>query len=365
MRIAHLTLLHGYNYGGMLQAYATQKILKSYGHEVLTLDYHPGKKVILLRKLSFNIAALHKSIQYLLDIRQFSGVSQFNDFRSHNFNFSAPCYNERQISSVCQEIDAVVVGSDQVWSPSWVRPPYFLDFDLDSKCKRLALSACCGQPSGDPQYLEYCTKTISKFDAISVRNNFTAELVQKTTGREAEVVCDPTLATDLPTEEVNGITGSYIIVYVLNRKKSVMLANEVIRHLKSTTGLPVYSITPAELKGVESLEEVDKAIYGISPFQWSHLIENAAYVVTDSFHGTMFAVKSHRNLMVLDSGFKSAGRFRTFLNAVGLEHMLIADANALLQIKTPPESHNWTAIDAKIAKMSETYHRFVYSSLND
>lgn len=362
MRIGHLTLLHGYNYGGLLQAYATQKILKSHGHEVITVDYHPAKRMILLRQMTFNISVLHKPLGLWIDKKKFSGVSQFEKFRRQNFDFSPPSYNNHQLTKICREMDAVAVGSDQIWSSTWVKPPYFLDFDLEPNCKRLALSACCGYLNTEQQYLDYCTKTLGKFDAISVRNNFTAELVQRTTGEIPKVVCDPTLATDLPTTTVQGIASSYILIYVIKRPASLNLAQKVINYLKASNGIPVYSITPAELKGVETLT-VDQTIQNISPFQWNYLIANASLVITDSFHGTIFSVKNHRKFLVLNSNLKKAGRFKSLLGDLGLERRIINGLNELNKLDELSEP-NWVAVDQEITKMAQGYHDFVRDELS-
>jgi len=363
MRIAHLTLMHGYNFGGLLQAYATQKILKSHGHEVITLDYHPAKRMGLIRQLTLNIPTLHKPLGVWVDKQKFSGVSQFENFRRENFVFSPSCYNSEQLSQFCQNMDAAVVGSDQVWSADWIKPPYFIDFNLKKSCKRLALAACCGHYNENPEYLNYCSNTFNKFDAISVRNTFTAELVKKTTGKMPQIVCDPTLATDLPTESVSDVKIPYILLYIINRPKNLELAQKVINFWQKNNSerIPVYSVTPAELKGVETLK-VNRAICDISPFQWHHLIANANLVITDSFHGTIFSLKNHRNFVVLNSNLKTAGRFQSLLMDVDLDERIINGESEIHKIKDFPE-FNWAFVDDKIAKMSQGYHNFVNDEL--
>ena len=361
MKIAHITLLHGYNFGGLLQAYATQKILKSFGYDVVTLDYHPSRRILLIRKLTLNFSDFHKKIRIWIDSYQFSNVKQFEEFRSKYFQFSASCYNSFQLSRECQTVDAVVVGSDQVWSSKWLRPPYFLDFALKSKCKRLALSACCGQASDDEEYLNYCKRSFAKFDAISVRNTFTADLVKKTIGLAAEVICDPTLATELPTEPVSGITGPYILVYIINRRFSLSLAENILHLCKLRLAIAAYSIPPSELKGVEILA-VDRVISNISPFQWSYLVTNASHVITDSFHGTIFSIKNHRSLTVIDSGFKSASRLRNFLTDLELEHLLVSSAEDY--DKSFALDIDWARVDKKIERMKSGYHQFVTKHLS-
>jgi|694.fasta_scaffold27017_2 hypothetical protein len=365
MRIGHLTLLHGYNYGGLLQAYATQKILKSHEHEVITLDYHPAMRMRLIRQLTLNIPTFHKPIGVWLDKQKFSSVPQFESFRRENFIFSPSCYSSKQLSQLCREMNAIVVGSDQVWSADWIKPPYFIDFELKRNCKRLALSACCGHSNDDTEYLNYCASTLSKFDAISVRNAFTAELVEKTTGKRPKIICDPTLATDLPTESLSDITTPYILLYVINRPRNLTLAQQVIDFWKKTNSdkIPIYSITPAELKGQETLT-VDRAIYDISPFQWHYLIANANLVITDSFHGTIFSLKNHRNFAILNNNLKTASRFKSLLRDVDLEERIINGENEIYKIQNSLES-NWAIVDYTIVKMSQAYHEFVANELTN
>jgi len=361
MHIAHLTLLHGYNYGGMLQAFATQKILKSYGHKVTTVDYHPFRRARLIRKLTFNISPIHKKLQQWQDTRNFSCVSEFTKFRADNFEFSPSCNTSADLTHACREIDAVVVGSDQVWSSVWLHPPYFIDFKLPDKCKRVSLSACCGQLSKEPAYLDFVKINISRFDSISVRNNFTAELIKQTTGRDAEILCDPTLATDIPTEKVDIPSKPYIIAYVINRPASLKTANQIIHDLKAKTKLDVYSITPAELKGSEKLD-VDKIYNDINPFQWNYLISNAAAVVTDSFHGSIFSIKNHKKLYLIENNLKASKRISALLQSFSMTDVVVNENNKIDDIDIFHKSICWENVDATIEEMREQYNRFVSKS---
>jgi hypothetical protein len=360
MRIGHLTLLCGYNYGGLLQAWATQEILRSRGHEVISLDYHPARRMQMLRKLFPGMHPCHKSLGRFLDKCKFAGADLFDGFRKDNFTFSAPCTGVRDLERACAKLDAVVVGSDQVWSPGWVRPPYFIDFKLPPACKRVSLAACCGFLSDDPDYLDYVAHTLARFDDLSVRNKFTADLVNRTTGRTPAVICDPTIATDVPSVPVPGISGPYILAYIINRKHSIPLATEVLLKLKRQTGLPVYGIPPAELKGRSGLP-VDKTVGPITPFQWNHLIANASWLVTDSFHGTVFSLKHHRDLTVISSGFKTAGRIEALLSAAGLTDRMVT--------KLPEgniahiAAEYWRASDRYLSEERVRYHEFLAKSL--
>ncbi|MES2467247.1 MAG: polysaccharide pyruvyl transferase family protein [Verrucomicrobiota bacterium] len=360
MRVGHLTLLHGYNYGGMLQAWATQEILRSHGHEVITLDYHPARRMQLLRRACLNFRPLFQPLASFSDKLNFSGVDQFNAFRARHFTFSKTCSDIRTLERACRDFDAVVVGSDQVWSPDWIRAPYFVDFDLPSSCRRVSLAACCGRPCEDPEYRAFVARTLSRFNQISVRNEFTADLVRQTTGKEPAIVCDPTLATEVPAHPVPGISGPYILAYIINRKHSIPLATEALLKLKRQIGLPVYSIPPAELKGQCGLP-ADRILGPITPFQWNHLIANASWLVTDSFHGTIFALKNHRNFTAISSGFKTAGRLGAILSATGLTDQMVTTIPEGDLSSIVPET--WLASDSHLFGESRGYHEFLAESL--
>lgn len=361
MRIAHLTLLHGYNYGGILQAWATQENLRYHGHEVITLDYHPAKRMQLLRRASLGLRPIFNPLATFSDKQKFAGVDKFNNFRSKHFNFSAPCTDVRALAAVCRNLDAVVVGSDQVWSPDWLRAPYFLDFDLPLTCRRVSLAACCGRPSDDPAYLDYVGRTLVRFDHLSVRNEFTADLVRKTSGREPVILCDPTIAATMPKAPEPDLPKDYIFAYVINRKHSVPLAMDTLRRLKENTGLPVVSVPPAEERGRCGLQ-ADIVLDAVSPFEWMGLIANASWVATDSFHGAVFSLKHHRDFSIISSGFKTIGRIQSILDAVNLADRIHSHNAQPLDSITASQ---WATVDCTLEKQAERYHVFLSESLGE
>lgn len=362
MTIGHLTLLHGYNYGGMLQAYATQAILKSHGHTVITLDYHPWKKYDLIRKASFFSKPIYEYFRRLLDTRAFSGVDAFDSFRKQHFEFSPPCQTRSQLSRVSQTMDCVAVGSDQIWSASWTRPAYFLDFELPKSCKRVSLAACCGTPSSEAGFRSFLRKTVGRFDAVSVRNDFTARLVAECTGKSAAVVGDPTLACTIPTSKISDFPERYVLVYVINRPQSTDLTVHTLQQLARHENLHIVSVPPAECRANEELP-CDSIISNISPFQWAWLIQNAALVITDSFHGTIFAAKYHRPLIVVDSGFRANNRLHALAKTMQIEGF-VSTLDSPLEVSDILNSpKNWRDVDSRIDASARSYHAFLAANI--
>ena len=347
--------MHGFNYGGILQAYATQSVLRSHGHEVTTLDYHPSRKAILLRRLTGNQAWIHRPLRRWQDRRKFSGVDAFERFREEHFHFSKPCYNASQLSRACAGMDIAAVGSDQVWSAAWLRPPYFLDFPLPAGTRRVSLAACCGHPSSQGGYRDYLRRTLGKFDALSVRNKFTADLVEEVLGKRPTIICDPTIAHDFgsfpsPSAE------PYVLVYVINRLRPLGLAAELIGQIRQQTGCRVVSITPAELRGAESLP-VDEVLTDISPLDWVAWIANSAAMVTDSFHGCVFAAKYQRQFVYADSSGETVGRISALLHELQLGHLQVQSAAGL--DAAAGTAIDWERVAGKLADWRAGYHDFV------
>jgi len=359
MRIGHLTLLHGYNYGGVLQAWATQENLRKHANEVVTIDYHPARRMQLMRRVCLNYRPVYWPLAQVSDKLKFAGVDKFNDFRARHFTFSKPCSDARSLSAVCKNFDAVVVGSDQVWSPDWLRAPYFLDFDLPPTCRRISLAACCGRPGDDPAYLDYVAHTLARFDHLSVRNEFTATLVRNATGREPVILCDPTIAAAMPQAPVPNLPKDYIFAYVINRKHSVPLASDTLRRLKEKTGFPVVSVPPAEERGRCELD-ADIVLDAVSPLEWMGLVAHASWVATDSFHGTVFSLKHHRDFSVISSGFKTIGRIQSILDAVNLGDRIHTQSGQPLESVSASQ---WATVDDTLAEQATRYHSFISVAL--
>lgn len=364
MRIGHLTLMHGYNFGGALQALATQKILAQYGHEVVTLDYHPSRRYRFLRSLTRNGRYIDRHLRMWIDGRRYSGVSEFDAFREQWFKFGLPCDGNRRLARVCRslKLDAVAVGSDQVWNPNWLRSPYFIDFDLDDGVKRIALAACSGFLPDDPAFLRYCGRTLARFDHVSTRNDFTDALVAKATGRRSTVTCDPTLVVDLPREAYHAVRHPYALVYVLNRRgTSEALAGRAIAELKARwRGLQICSITPPELRGVETMM-VDETVHDISPLQWHWLVANADWVVTDSFHGTLFSLKHQRKAIIVAAGSRPVQRIESVLRDLSASSLLVRSETDIREAIAFSQSIDREAIDQRIRMKALAYRAFVSS----
>lgn len=286
MKIGILTFQTTNNYGAILQSYALQKVLKDHGHQPEIIDYRCAyiAKPYRLENLKKKGLAgyLFSLIGYLCYLPR---TKRSNQFRRH-MQYSKPYFIETM-----QEADGIydmyIVGSDQVWNHKLTNEDmhYLLDFVKDDR-KKFSYAASIGVSEITGELADRYRELLRKFNMISVRERQGGEIVQDLTGREAQVVLDPTLL--LPAKEwmkvakIPQIQEDYILVYQLGiSKKLVSFAEK----LSKETGLRVIYI-PFPLGGAMKCT----CQWHIGPAEWLGLFYKAAYIVTDSFHGTAFSI---------------------------------------------------------------------------
>ena len=330
MKVAILTQPLGNNYGGILQNYALQEILRKLGHDPFTLDAAvPEYKVPVIdrgirffwrlaKKIkgdkSFVSADVVKNHRLYVE----PGNKQKSFFKKYMSVISMP----QQITfKNVQDLffDAYVVGSDQVWRPRFspFLPNYYLDF-VEDEALRIAYAASFGVDAWEysAEQQEMATELLEKFSAISVREYSALTLCKNKLGRKAELVLDPTLL--LQKEDYLKLIEKEehrdeVAIYVLDRTKETECEIKSIcdsLHLK-----PRYIGCPNK-SGFPSVEE------------WLSDIFYSEYVITDSFHGTVFSIIAHKNFSVIPNLGRGKDRFYTLLKNLGLDSRMVDSSDA-------------------------------------
>ena len=266
-----------------------------------------------------------------------------NAARQHNF-LNTPCKNMREFvldninvmqllgkldSSFCYkhpEIEAYIVGSDQVWRKSFspFLPNYFLDFTENFDVKRVAYGVSFGQKEMDLDQDEmfFYSDLALKFDAVSVREKDGKEICKKQLNSNASLVIDPTLLIDpsdyfdlIAKAEIQVKSNRYAAVYVLDRNKHK--ENDIKMFCDKNSLTPKYIGHPSS-KGFQSIES------------WLSDIANSQYVITDSYHGTIFSIIFCKPFTSICNPSRGASRFVTLLTALGLENRLINEGERFI-----------------------------------
>lgn len=364
MNIAILTQPICNNYGGILQNYALQTVLERKGHRVTTLNYPvtPGRYDSRLRLLlSMGRRALwkmsgHPGIVWInpetegckaveLAFRQ----KKFIDKYLHLKDINPPITPEQVADG---KYDVFVVGSDQVWRPRYNRYPenMFLDFAVGMDVKRIAYAASLGTDKWEYtlEQTSRCAELARQFDAISVREASGVDLCCEYLGVEAVRVLDPTLLLEAddylslcsghehPDEE-------YIAVYTLDyTKKKMALLNKVSEILH----IPLHFIGRFTKDGYPSVDS------------WLEGIANAKYVITDSFHGTVFSIIFNKPFFVIGNEGRGLARFQSLLSMFELEDRLMSSDNVNVS-----KEINWEDVNSRRERLKQESINFINASL--
>ena len=283
------------NYGTALQAAALSYEIERLGYEPSMIRYAPKKAVLAdppdLRFFWQKFLQVLQGQRY----RPYSSARKtelFSNFLKSSMRETEPCASYPELHELNTKFDAFVCGSDQIWAPSCFDDKYYLPF-VDDANKMVAYAPSVGQPSiANDAVKERMKSLISRFDHLSVRESQGAALIASLCGKKAEVVLDPTLL--LNEEEWKALlgfsesgagrtSGGYILCYFLGEYRRYRRA---VRRISKALQMPVYVIPVFQ----EQEGRRDAVPFEVGPVEFVRLVKNAAYVCTDSFHGTAFAM---------------------------------------------------------------------------
>lgn len=339
MRIGIYTQPLRLNYGGLLQAWALQIVLKRMGHQVVTFDPCP------YLRLSWNkkpIAYANRLIRTLLrkpttrfDEKKFN--TEYDIKSQYLRPFIQTNIDRREFRRISElsatDYDVLIVGSDQVWRPKYNKycgctiENAFLDFARHWNVKRIAYAASFGTDEWEfsQKQTRYCSQLASLFSAISVRETSGIGLCKEHLNVEATHVLDPTLLLNLEDYEEliqrNGKTKSpsgNLLCHILDETEDTTV---LIRQVASSKALvPFY--TNFKRKRATAEEQIQPPME-----QWLRNFQEAKFVVTDSFHACVFSIIFGKPFVVIGNKKRGVPRIESLLSTLCLKDHLIYSAS--------------------------------------
>lgn len=345
MKIGIITIVRVNNYGAELQAYALQRQLALMGHDSEIIDYlhykHPSFRYTRQARPMFEIGLKNKIKERFYPVlerleRVFSRQSQrrqerFALFHATHTRFSSATYASIDALYASPPMyDAYVVGSDQVWNPrsNVSLAPYFLTFAPTGK-KTLSYGSSFGVDRLSPAAQPVFADLLGHIQHLSVRESQGKALVHALTGREATHVLDPTLllgATEWRrVAEPSHAPRPYVLLYdLIPSQHAVALAKHWARALGDVAVTRIGGAGRiGRASGIQEARDV-------GPAEFVDLFDKAEAVVTNSFHGTAFAVNFRKPfLTVVPEKKTNTSRLHSFLHMVGLQDRMIGEEEAL------------------------------------
>ena len=301
MKIGIMSMQRIINYGSFLQAYGLKRTLENMGHQVQFVDYEIGAPLIatkrdghwkcLMRKGMGAVKLVSPSYRAHRQL-QIQANKSFGDFYSRFQSEYLPQLGISEQRNLCPQLDALVIGSDEVFNCTQANGDvgYSLQlFGKDRRARRLiSYAASFGSTTlekldqhGVRQEIADC---LSTFDCLSVRDENSAQIVSSLLGRSPVQNIDPVLLYDFPeAEDIEVTMKDYMVVYAYAGRIRPE-EEKVIREFAKKHGKTIVSLG--------FWQTFCDVCVPATPLEVLAYIKHADYVITDTFHGTVFSIKN-------------------------------------------------------------------------
>ena len=355
MRIGIVTQPLKANYGGILQNFALQQVLKNMGHEPITIDY-----VLEISRVRYCVSTLKTIILKIMGRkREFINFPRFyirhkcvDVFIQKHVSVTRRVskYHKKLIDEY--HLDAIIVGSDQVWRPLY--SPFihnmFLDFTSGMAIRRLAYAASFGVDNMEysDKQLKRCSKLLKEFDGLSVREASGVSLCRDYFGVDALHVLDPTLLNDKEIYEklcqnVPKNSSKFLASYVLDISEEKKI---YIESIAKQLELEINYFTADEG-------------FSLTIEEWLAMFRDASFIITDSFHGTIFSIIFNKPFFSLTNEVRGNSRFESLLSMLGLERRLNASFESV-----GDNDIDWVKVRESICELKSKAFNFLRENLD-
>lgn len=329
MKVGVITLSLRYNYGGILQAYALQQVLKKLGHDPITMKL--GRK-FPLRPVEFAKyyvgRLIGKNISKPVTKKELAIVCKNTDpFIDKYIKMSPPMYYLDKEWVRNQQFDAFVVGSDQILHPG--PNPDIEDIYLSfiDNPRKVVYAGSFGPEnciySEDKRLL--CKEALKHFRGVSVRERDGKKKMKDFFDVDAELVLDPTLLLrpeDYPVRMNSNTSNGNLVTYILDPREG---KSSFIDGVAKTYGKQIVKANNESMDDL-SLKPQDRVNPSVE--SWLQNIAMADYVITDSFHGAAFSIIFQKQFVAIANKERGYDRFLTLFDTLGLNANLISDIDA-------------------------------------
>lgn len=309
MRLGIVTWFEYENYGTKLQAYALQSYLRNMGHDAELVNFiiedksssslHP--KVSLRRRISNHVSyELKKTAERRFASFLMEKSQKMNSFIAENCHLSRPIHSNKEYIEICNQYDALLFGSDQIWNPNWIHPYYYADFE-EITTPRIAYAPSLGIANVPDTVSSDMRKKLNRFQSLSVREAQGGDEIYKLTGRQPQLVVDPTLLLDsndwlnlAERSDASLPKSRYVLCYFLSDNSNHWAA---VKHYAKENGVELLIIPQTGFAYWQKNAMIEKTA-GVEDFVT--LIKNAECVFTDSFHACVFSLLFQKKFAVFE-----------------------------------------------------------------
>ena len=359
MKIGILTHYNVYNLGAQLQMLALEAYLKELGHEVKILTYE--KNFDFMEGEKDRNSGSWKALPFYIKNYLFGkglGLTWFNYRKVKAINTSIAVHNFAPYDqSGC---DAVVIGSDEVFSIDVGCNQMMYGHGLGN-LPAIAYAPAFGRTTEDTLKQFNCYDLVrdglAKMFSLSARDTHTQEMIRSMTGREAPLVCDPVLLYDGHSfpQPVKPIGKPYLLVYSYDSNMTAPEEITAIRSYAKKHGLITVSVGTYH-------KWCDKNLV-CGPLEWYSYFKDAACVVTDTFHGSVVAMKNHCNVAVFIRQSINAFKLQSLLEVAGLQDRRLSAVTEEELERVLAKQIDYSSVDSGIADLAAESGEYLKNAL--
>lgn len=381
------------NYGSSLQGYATIRKVKDFGYDFEIIRYTKKRNLLSLMKNFVGLmrSGAYKQWKYMqqkkkdfIEHPEFARTRHIRTkavdaFKARYLDcVSTYYYGYDELKKGSKNYSVVFVGSDQVWGPLSLYSRFYNLYFVDDNVPKFSYASSFGVSDILPWQRNGVSGFLNRMDMVGVREQRGKEIVYELTGKDAVVVCDPTFLLTpyewlealnenekkrgkIRDNEPYAIGEPYILTYVLGEREDV---REQIKVLRRESGLKVVNLPHIDNYHAMDDNLGDINLFDVDPFDFIRLIRDAEYVVTDSFHGSVFSILMHTKFLTFyrkpasEKG-NTNSRIDSLFNIFGLTDRLYKDS-IFPSIK---RDIDWDYVDNKVSDMRRNSLEFFKKGL--
>lgn len=353
-----------YNFGASLQAYAMQTYLESLGHQVKVVDYkpyyQPSDKVRLLeiphgrhwfRELC--------RMLYHLPMKRSHRVRNrvFDRFTTSCLHLTERYHDIQQLIASHIDADVFIAGSDQIWNGYYLTgrdSVFYLDF-VKSSARKVAYAPSISSTQMDKCLEYFYLKKLPCFDFVSVREKSSVPFMHRMGREDTEVVCDPVLL--LSAEEWGSLVpfrrlvdGGYVLVYDFDNNKQI---SAIAKAIAKEEGLKIINIS------IDTLGGLGTKLKDIGPEEFLSLVKGASFVVSSSYHATLFSMLFHKRFCIVRRQLNINLRLEDLADDYGFSDRIVSEFSPSLL-----DDIDYSQVDGKMAAFVSSSKDFLARALH-
>ena len=368
MNIGIVTLYDNMNIGAALQAYALSQIIREMGHQCTDIRYvrvsngmrdsavNRKKRIKMLsKKNGWKTIVMKAAGRVLLFPQMRIRRERHAAFIRERIQLTEQRYvGLEQIKDTVGKFDCFICGSDNIWNRLRSDPTFFLSFVPDD-VRKFSYAAGMSATSLTEEEQKWMIPLIERLDEISVRDSVGRELLSGLTKRVIREDLDPTML--YAGEEwrrlarrAEGIPDRFIFCYLLGDN---VLARDAARAAVMKYRLPIVTLPHANAIHSSDFGFGDRRLYNVGPYEFLDLMDRAEYVITDSFHGMVFALLFHKQFVVFRRFLEGDARelnlrLDCLLKKCGIDNRIAEGVEKALDILEAPVEYD--AVEQRIDK---------------